>query len=77
VSKGVIIIIKGQRLSRNIYRMLGIIFIGRAVIIESRTDKTFLWHKQVSHMDEREMMEIHKKNLLKAVKTYKLDFYRY
>jgi len=57
--------------------MLGIIFIGGAAIIESRTYKTFLWHKQVSYMDECEMMEIHKKNLLKGVKTYKLDFYRY
>jgi hypothetical protein len=28
-------------------------------------------------MNECEIMEIHKKNLLKGVKTCKLDFYRY
>ncbi|KAG6778776.1 hypothetical protein POTOM_015122 [Populus tomentosa] len=37
-----------------------------AIVIEFETDSIVLWHKQVGHMDERKIMEIHKKNLLKG-----------
>lgn len=71
------IVIKGQRLPRNTYRLLGTTFIGGAVVIEFKMDSTVLWHKQVSHMDERKMMETHKKNILKGVKICKLNFCMY
>ena len=45
--------------------------------MESNTDDTKLWHMQLGHIGEHGMLELHKKNLLKGVKTCKLDFYKY
>jgi hypothetical protein len=77
MSKGDRAVVKGQTLLGNIYRLLGTTVIGGAAIVEYLSDNTILWHMWLSHMDERGMMEIHKKDLLKGIKTYKLDFYKY
>jgi hypothetical protein len=44
--------------------------------VEFDSDCTVLWHMQLGHMSERGMLELHKINLLKGVKTCKLDFYK-
>ena len=62
-------------MSENIYRLLGTIVIGGAATIEPESDNTALWHMWLGYMDEHKMMELHKKNILKGVKTCKLDFY--
>ncbi|KAL6311694.1 hypothetical protein AAG906_006513 [Vitis piasezkii] len=61
VSKGVMTVMKGQKLAGNIYKLL---------------DNTVLWHMRLGHMGECGMMELHKRNLLKGIKTCKLDFYK-
>ena len=45
--------------------------------MESSTDDTKLWHMRLGHIGERGMLELHKRNLLKGVKTCKLDFCKY
>jgi hypothetical protein len=62
-------------LSENIYRLLGTIVIDGAATIEPESDNTTLWHMLLGYMGEHKMMELHKKNILKGVKTCKLDFY--
>lgn len=77
VSKRAMTIMKGQKLPRNIYRLLGTIVVGGATIVESELGNTILWHMRLGHMSECEMTDLHKENLLKGVKTYKLDFCRH
>ena len=45
--------------------------------MESETDNTVLWHMRLGHMSERGMVELHKRNLLKGIKTCKLNFCKY
>ena len=45
--------------------------------MESIADDTKLWHMRLGHIGERGMLELHKRNLLKGVKTCKLDFCKY
>jgi hypothetical protein len=42
--------------------------------VESESNCTVLWHMWLGHMGERGMLELHKRNLLKCVKTCKLEF---
>jgi hypothetical protein len=44
VSKDVMIIMKGQRLPRNNYRLPGTIIVDEAAVIKSELDNTNLWH---------------------------------
>jgi hypothetical protein len=68
---------KGQINSKNIYKLLGSTVKGGIASIESESDCTVLWHMRLGHMSERGMLELHKKNLLKDVKTCKLDFCKF
>jgi hypothetical protein len=45
--------------------------------VEYDSDCTILWHIRLGHMSERGMLELHKRNLLKGVKTCKLDFCKF
>jgi hypothetical protein len=45
--------------------------------VESEYDCTVLWHMWLGHMSEQGMLELHKKNLLKGIKTCKLDFCKF
>lgn len=45
--------------------------------IESSIDDAKFWHIQLGHMGERSMLELHKSDLLKGVKTCKMDFCKY
>ena len=65
---------KGQKSSKNIYKLLGSIVIGGIASVESDLDCTVLWHMRLGHMSEWGMLEFYKRNLLKGVKTCKLDF---
>uniref|UniRef100_A0A2N9G0R0 CCHC-type domain-containing protein n=1 Tax=Fagus sylvatica TaxID=28930 RepID=A0A2N9G0R0_FAGSY len=50
---------------------------GVAAISESEDDDTLLWHMRLGHMSERDMRELHKRNLLVGIRSYKLDFCKY
>ena len=72
VSKGVLTVIKGQKLVGNIYKLMGTTIIGGAAIVEHELDNTtLLWHMRLGHMGECAMMELHKRKLLKGIKTCK------
>ena len=60
--------------------MIGNTVVGRVAVttlVESNTDDIKLWLMQLGHIGERGMLELHKRNLLKRVKTCKLDFCKY
>jgi hypothetical protein len=77
VTKGAMVVMKGQKSSKNIYKLLGNTVVGGIASVESDSDCTILWHMQLGHMSERGMLELHKRNLLKGVKTYKLDLCKF
>jgi hypothetical protein len=56
---------------------VGSIVVGGIATVESDLDCTVLWHMRLGHMSERGMLELHKRNLLKGVKTCKLDLYKF
>ena len=68
---------KGQKLLGNIYKLLDTTIVGGVATIESESNSTVLWHMRLGHMGERGMMELHKRNLLKGIKTCKFDFCKY
>ncbi|KAL6315051.1 hypothetical protein AAG906_030898 [Vitis piasezkii] len=45
---------------------------GGVAIVESASDNIVLWHMRLGHMGERGMMELHKRNLLKGIKTLRV-----
>ena len=56
---------------------MGTTIVGGVATAESDSDSTVLWNMQLGHMGECGMMELHKRNLLKGIKTCKLDFCKY
>uniref|UniRef100_A0A2N9EIR8 CCHC-type domain-containing protein n=1 Tax=Fagus sylvatica TaxID=28930 RepID=A0A2N9EIR8_FAGSY len=69
VSKGAMIVMTGQKISSNVYKLLGNTILGGvAVVAESEDDDTLLWHMRLGHMSERGMRELHKRNLLTEIK---------
>jgi hypothetical protein len=75
VIKGAMVAMKGHKNSKNIYKLLGRTVVGGIASVESELDYIVLWHMRLGHMGEQGMLELHKKNLLKGVKTCKLEFY--
>ena len=69
VTKVAMVVMNGQINSKNIYKLLGSTVVGRIASVESESDCTILWHMRLGYMSERGMLELHKKNLLKGVKT--------
>ena len=64
---------KRKRITRNIYKLLENTVVGGAAAVESdHDDYTKLWHMHLSHLSECRMIKLHKRNLLKGVKSYKL-----
>ena len=51
--------------------------IGGAATIEPELDSTTLWHKRLWHMGKHGIMELHKRKLLKGIKTCKLELCKY
>jgi transposase InsO family protein len=78
VSKGAMVVMTGQKISSNVYKLLGNTILGGvAAVAESEDDDTLLWHMRLGHMSERGMRELHKRNLLTGIKLCKLDFCKY
>ena len=64
----------------NLYKLLEDIVTGRAVVstsVEPNNDNIVLWYMQLGHLDECNMLELHKRNFLKGVKSCKLGFCKY
>ena len=53
---------------------MGTTIVGGATIVEHELDSTGLWYMLLGHMNERGMMELHKRKLLKGIKTCKFEF---
>ena len=53
---------------------MGTTTVGGAAIVELELDNTNLWHMQLGYIGERGIMKIHKRKLLKGIKTCKLEF---
>ena len=77
VSKGVLTVMKGKKLARNIYKLMGTTIIGGATTVEPELDSTPLWHMRLGYMGECGMIELHKIKLLKSIKICKLELYKY
>lgn len=77
VSKGILIVMKGQKVAKNIYTLLGTTVVGAVAAAESELDSIVMLHMQWGHLGEHGMMKFYKRNLLKCIKTYKLDSYKY
>ena len=61
VSKGVMVVMTGQKISSSVYKLLGNTILGGvAVVAESEDDDTLLWHMRLGHMSERGMRELTK-----------------
>uniref|UniRef100_A0A2N9EK90 CCHC-type domain-containing protein n=1 Tax=Fagus sylvatica TaxID=28930 RepID=A0A2N9EK90_FAGSY len=56
VSKGAMVVMTGQKISSNVYKLLGNTILGGvAAIAESEDDDTLLWHMRLGHMSERDI----------------------
>jgi transposase InsO family protein len=78
VSKGAMVVMTGQKISSNVYKLLGNTILGGvAAVAGSEDDDALLWHMWLGHMSERGMRELHKRNLLTGIKSCKLDFCKY
>ena len=80
ITKGTLLVMKGRKVNQ-LYKLIGNTVVGGAVVItptKSSIDDTKLWHMRLGHIGgERGMLELHKRNLLRGVKTFKLDFCKY
>jgi hypothetical protein len=52
VTKGAMVVMKGQINSKNIYKLLGSTVVGGIASVESESDCTILWHMRLGHMSE-------------------------
>ena len=77
MSKSVLIVMKEKKLAGNIYKLMGTTIVGGATTVEPDLNSTTLWHIWLGHMSKYEMMELHKRKLLKDIKTCKIEFYKY
>uniref|UniRef100_A0A2N9J5P5 CCHC-type domain-containing protein n=1 Tax=Fagus sylvatica TaxID=28930 RepID=A0A2N9J5P5_FAGSY len=54
VSKDAMIVMTGQKISSNVYKLLGNTILGGvAAVVESEDDDTLLWHMRLGHISER------------------------
>ena len=54
MSKGVLIVMKGQKMEGNIYKLMGNTIVGGAATVEPELDSTALWHMRLGHMGEHD-----------------------
>ena len=74
VKRGALVVIKGERMG-SLYKLVGKTITGDAAVsTSSDEDATPMWHARLGHMSERGLLELHKKKLLKGIKSCKLDF---
>ena len=56
---------------------MGTTIVGGATTVEPELDSSTLWHMRLGHMGERGMIKLHKRKILKGIKTCKLEFCKY
>ena len=52
VTKGAMIVMKGHKSSKNIYKQLGSTVVGGIAFVEFNSDCIVLWHLQLGHMSQ-------------------------
>ncbi|KAI5323960.1 hypothetical protein L3X38_033033 [Prunus dulcis] len=79
ISKGSLVIMKGEVQPNCLYRLCGTTVTGGAAVSTSKDsdDETQLWNLRLGHMSERGMQELHNRKLLKGVQSFKLEFCRF
>ncbi|CAL2237112.1 unnamed protein product [Prunus armeniaca] len=79
ISKGSLVIMKGEVQPNYLYRLCGTtITSGVAVSTSKDSDNEIqLWHLRLGHMSERGMQQLHSRKLLKSVQSCKLEFCRF
>ncbi|KAG8488574.1 hypothetical protein CXB51_016504 [Gossypium anomalum] len=77
ISKGSLVVMKGQRKIAKLYVLQGSTFTGDAAVASSSLlddDITKLWHMRLRHMSENGMAELSKRGLLDGQGICKLNF---
>ena len=77
VSKGALVVMKGQKKSAGLYVLQGSAVSGDAAVVTpslSDDDITRLWHMRLGHMSENGMFELSKRGLLDGQSISKLEF---
>ena len=74
ITKGSHVVIKGEKLSNNLYRLLGDTVVGGASVSTEVNSDIQLWHFRLGHISERGLQELHKRQLLPGVEGCKLEF---
>ena len=67
-------------LPNNLYKLLEDTISGEVALSTPENledDSAHLWHLRLVHMSERDIKELQKRRLLKNMKSYKLNFYKY
>lgn len=77
VRKDAMILMRAKGTSTNIYKLLGSKFMGDITYVETDNDETKLWHMRFNHLNERGMVELHKRNLLKGVRSCTIGLCKY
>ncbi|KAG8472196.1 hypothetical protein CXB51_036507 [Gossypium anomalum] len=80
ISKGSLIVMKGQRKTPKLYVLQGSTVTGDAAVASSSLSDdniTKLWHMRLGHMSENGMVELSKRGLLDGQRICKLNFYEH
>ncbi|KAG8503336.1 hypothetical protein CXB51_001298 [Gossypium anomalum] len=80
ISKGSLVVMKGQRKTAKLYVLQGSTVTGDAAVTSSSLsddDITKLWHMCLGHMSENGMVELSKRGLLDGQGICKLNFYEH
>lgn len=77
IYKGAMNVIKTRRTACNIYKLLWGKIMGDVAYVGTNNDKTKLWHIHFSHLNERGMMKLYKRNFLKGVHSFTIGLYKY
>ncbi|KAG8472814.1 hypothetical protein CXB51_034622 [Gossypium anomalum] len=80
ISKGSLVVMKGQRKTAKLYVLQGSTVTGNAAVASSSLsddDITKIWHMRLGHMSENGMVELSKRGLLDGQGICKLNFYEH
>ena len=80
ICKGSLMIMRREKLSINLYKLMGDTISGGAIISTpeiSEDNLAHLWHHRLGHISERGMEDLHQRKLLKGLKSCKLDLCKY
>lgn len=77
IYKGAMNVIKTKRTTCNIYKLLWGKIMGDVAYVGTNNDKTKLWHIHFSHLNERGMMKLYKRNLLSGVRSCTIGLCNY